>query len=67
MTDQSSGEPRKAYTVIEASRGETIHLVYASSIREIREYWPNVERETIEWYNNPAGIRAVHRQPEDDR
>lgn len=60
-------EPRKAYEVIEASTGEVYHLVYANSIREIRENWPNVEREEIDSAFQPAGLRSIRRQPGDDR
>lgn len=67
MTSEQSNDPRKAYEVIEASKGETVHMVYANSIREIRENWPDVEREGVEHYSHPAGLRQIRRMPSDDR
>lgn len=60
-------QPRKAYIVTEAMKGESVHLVYANSIREIRENCPAVEREGIDAQSQPSGIRGVHRAPSDDR
>lgn len=60
-------KPRKAYMVTEAAKGEVCFLVYANSIKEIRENWPVVEREGIDHQIHPAGLRDVRRAPEDDR
>ena len=67
MTSQdSSGQPTRAYIVEEAAKGVMVFLVYARTAAEARATY--VERgEAIDVQIHPAGVRSVRRAPGEDR
>lgn len=70
MPRTSSGEPRRAYSVEESTKGITYWLVYANSAADAAE---NVRlrrdenAEAIDTFVEPSGIHRVRRAPGEDR
>ncbi len=61
---------RRAYWVDESRHGITHYLVYARTAKEAIAKVKAGDREdveTMDWGDDPGGIRSVRRAPEEDR